>query len=63
SLSSYYGPTFGIPLLRKIIAKIEDVDIDCVIITTGASMALTSTISNLKRPGNILIPRPYYPSY
>lgn len=58
-----YGPAEGAIALRRAVAAWESVAPEQVVITTGASMGLVASLATLDRPGSILCPRPYYPSY
>ncbi len=58
-----YGPKEGFPELRLAIARLESVPVHAVCITAGASMALTAAFAMLKKPGAVLLPRPYFPHY
>lgn len=61
--SCRYAPLAGIPALRELIASMEDVPFDNVLITAGAASALTACFSLLTAPGKVLLPRPYFPPY
>lgn len=63
SIGATYGPAEGYLNLREAIAVWEKIHVDEVILTTGASMGLVSTLATLEKPGSILCPRPYYPPY
>jgi aspartate/methionine/tyrosine aminotransferase len=58
-----YGPRGGFPYLRSILAEKEGVTPECVIVTSGASMALSATLALLPKNQAVLMPRPYYPAY
>ena len=61
--SRRYGPADGFQPLREALAQLEGVAADNVVITTGASLGIASALVQLARPGSVLLPRPYYPSY
>jgi aspartate/methionine/tyrosine aminotransferase len=61
--SAEYGPPEGYLSLREKIALWEQVSVDEIVLTTGASMGLVATLATLERPASILCPRPYYPAY
>jgi aspartate/methionine/tyrosine aminotransferase len=58
-----YGPRGGFEPLRRVLAQKEGVAPNCVIVTSGASMALTAALAILPKNRVILMPRPYYPAY
>ena len=58
-----YGPAAGYPGLREAVARWENVAMEEVAITTGASLALVATLATLPRPCSVACPRPYYPAY
>jgi aspartate/methionine/tyrosine aminotransferase len=58
-----YTPPGGMVALREAIAEYERVSASEVAVTTGASMALVSTLATLRRPGRVLCPRPHFPAY
>lgn len=60
---SSYGCPGGEPELRKALAERHDVDVNEVVVTTGASMALTSALAALEARGQVLLPRPGYPAF
>jgi len=62
SVGTRYAPRGGLPPLRQAIAALEHVAAEDVVVTSGASMGLTSALAALP-PGGVLIPRPYYPPY
>lgn len=61
--SQRYAPRHGFLPLRAALASIEGVDAESLVITTGASMGLAATLAQVDRPGEVLLPRPFYPSY
>jgi aspartate/methionine/tyrosine aminotransferase len=63
SISEHYSAPFGMPTLRKFVARMENVSPNNVVITSGASMGLVATLCQLDRSTIILIPTPGYPSY
>ena len=58
-----YGEPGGCRTLRAAIADFEKVSAEEVVVTTGASMGLTSLLAGLPRPCSVMLPRPYYPAY
>ncbi len=58
-----YAPTAGLPALRELIASVENVPYDNVLVTAGAASALTACFSLLTVPGKVFLPRPYFPPY
>jgi arginine:pyruvate transaminase len=58
-----YGPRGGLEPLRRVLAQKEDVAPTCVMVTGGASMALTAALAILPKNRAVLMPRPYYPAY
>lgn len=58
-----YGPRGGFEPLRRVLAQKEGVAPTCVIVTSGASMALTAALAILPKNRAVLMPRPYYPAY
>ena len=58
-----YGPRGGFAPLRTVLAAKEGVDPVCVIVTSGASLALTAALATLPKNRVVLMPRPYYPAY
>lgn len=59
-----YSPPQGGPALRAAVADFHGVDAEQVLITTGASEALSTLFCLLARPGaHILMPDPGYPAY
>ena len=59
-----YAPPEGSRALREAVAAFHDVDPDWVVLTTGASEALSILLCLATRPrGNIVIPDPAYPAY
>lgn len=58
-----YGPQDGSRGLREAVATWEQVPIEQVAITTGASLGLVSSLAALGPPYSLLCPRPYYPAY
>ena len=63
SLVSYAPPT-GSRRLREAVAEFHGVDPDWVVMTTGASEALSIFLCLSERPGgNVVIPDPAYPAY
>ena len=59
-----YAPPEGRHELRKAIAEFHDVDPDWVVVTTGASEALSALLCLASKPGgNLLIPSPAFPAF
>lgn len=59
-----YAPAAGSRAVREAIAAFHGVDPDWVIVTTGASEALSLLFFMLERPGgDIVLPDPGYPAY
>jgi aspartate/methionine/tyrosine aminotransferase len=58
-----YGPRGGFAPLRMALAEKEGVPANCIIVTSGSSMALTATLATLPKNRAVLMPRPYYPAY
>lgn len=59
-----YAPPQGAAGLRAAVAACHEVDPDHVVMTTGASEALSILLCLASRPGgNIVIPDPAYPAY
>jgi arginine:pyruvate transaminase len=58
-----YGPRGGFDPLRGILAHAEAVAPASIVVTSGASLALASTLAILPKNRAVLIPRPYYPAY
>lgn len=59
-----YAPPQGAAGLRSAVAAFHDVDPDHVVMTTGASEALSILLCLASRPGgNVVIPDPAYPAY
>lgn len=59
-----YAPPQGAEALRGAVASFHAVDPDCVVMTTGASEALSILLCLASRPGgNVVIPDPAYPAY
>ena len=59
-----YAPPQGATGLRAAVAAFHEVDPDHVVMTTGASEALSILLCLASRPcGNIVIPDPAYPAY
>ncbi len=58
-----YAPPAGLDALRLLLARIEKVTPDRIVITAGASMALTAALADLPRPAAVAHPVPYYPAY
>jgi aspartate/methionine/tyrosine aminotransferase len=59
-----YAPSEGGRHLRQAVADFHGVDPDWVVMTTGASEALTAFLCLSERPGgNVVIPDPAYPAY
>lgn len=59
-----YAPPEGSRPLREAVAAFHDADPDHVVITTGASEALSILLCLAARPGaNIVLPDPGYPAY
>jgi aspartate/methionine/tyrosine aminotransferase len=58
-----YGPRGGFEPLRVVLAHKEGVAPTSVIVTSGASMALTAALAILPKNRALLVPRPYYPAY
>ena len=59
-----YAPPDGTPALRAAIARHHGVDPDWVIVTTGASEALSILFCLMARPGaDIVLPSPGYPAF
>lgn len=63
ALQGRYAPRAGLPPLRQVLAAMEGVAPDQVVITTGASMALTAAFATLPADRPILLPRPGFPAY
>lgn len=63
AIGEKYGPAGGLFELREAVAQWENVRVDEISITTGASLGLASTLATLPRPCSVLCPRPYYPAY
>lgn len=61
-LASGYAPRGGLPAFRAAVAGWLGLEREQVVITTGASLALTAAFLALGR-GPVLLPRPYYPAY
>ena len=61
--STSYAPPKGIAALRELLACIESVNVDSVMVTHGASMALSCVVLSLQKKGAVLIPHPYFPAY
>lgn len=59
----HYLPPAGHPELVGLICEREQVEAPCVVITAGASMALTCAFAAAERSRPILLPRPFYPAY
>lgn len=59
-----YAPPQGTKALREAVAAFHNVDPDWVVMTTGASEALSILFCIASRPGaNIVVPDPAYPAY
>lgn len=58
-----YGNKAGWTILRELVAQRENTNSDEVILTTGASMGLVSTLATMGGNGSVLCPLPYYPAY
>jgi N-succinyldiaminopimelate aminotransferase len=58
-----YAPPAGLPALRELIASVEHVSLDNVLVTAGAASGLTASFSLLSVPGKVFLPRPYFPPY
>lgn len=59
-----YAPPQGTKALREAVASFYNVDPEWVVMTTGASEALSILLCIASRPGsNIVIPGPGYPAY
>lgn len=58
-----YGPRGGFEPLRKALAQKEEVSPACIVVTSGASMALTAALGIVQKHRAVLMPRPYYPAY
>jgi aspartate/methionine/tyrosine aminotransferase len=59
-----YAPPEGSRKLREAVAEFHDVDPDWVVMTTGASEALSIFLCLSERPrGNLVVPDPAYPAY
>jgi aspartate/methionine/tyrosine aminotransferase len=59
-----YAPPHGSLALREAIARHHDVDPEWVIVTTGASEALSILFCLFARPdGDIVLPQPSYPAF
>ncbi|WP_372501855.1 pyridoxal phosphate-dependent aminotransferase [Tistrella mobilis] len=63
ALQGRYAPRAGLPPLRQVLAAMEGVAPDQIVITTGASMALTAAFATLPADRPILLPRPGFPAY
>ena len=59
-----YGPPAGQRALRGAIAEFHDVDPDWVVVTTGASEAMSIILCLASRPGaNVVFPEPVYTAF
>jgi arginine:pyruvate transaminase len=58
-----YGPRGGFEPLRRVLAQKEGVAPSHVMVTSGASMALTAALAILPKGLPVIMPRPYYPAY
>jgi aspartate/methionine/tyrosine aminotransferase len=59
-----YAPPEGCGLVREAVADFHGVEPDWVVMTTGASEALSILLCLAERPnGNVVIPDPAYPAY
>jgi aspartate/methionine/tyrosine aminotransferase len=59
-----YGRPAGADSLRQAIAEMQDVDVDCVQVVTGASEALNVLMWLAAEPGaNVIIPRPGFTTF
>ena len=63
TMTATYAPTEGSPRLREQIAKLHGVDPDWVVVTTGASEALSLLMCVVSEPAaSIVLPAPGYPA-
>ncbi|HEX8472978.1 MAG TPA: pyridoxal phosphate-dependent aminotransferase [Pyrinomonadaceae bacterium] len=60
--SCRYAPRDGLPALRELIASVEHVPYESVLVTAGAASGLSACFS-LSTPGKVLLPRPYFSPY
>ena len=60
--SASYGSAGGTDQLRSAVAAMHSVPTDCVVITAGSSLGITSLLAS-RRPRLLLLPCPYFPSF
>jgi aspartate/methionine/tyrosine aminotransferase len=60
--SASYGSAGGMEQLRSALAAMHSVPMDCIVVTAGSSLGITSLLAS-KRPRLLLLPRPYFPSF
>lgn len=62
--NNQYAPGMGVPELREAVADARAVAVDNVLITVGATEAITATVLGLVEPGKeVIVLEPYYDAY
>jgi aspartate/methionine/tyrosine aminotransferase len=63
-LATAYSPPGGLMALRRLLAHVEQVEAANIVVTHGASMALSCIFLALEKHNYpVLIPQPYFPAY
>lgn len=60
--SAEYGSASGSQLLKEVLAEMHGLPQECITITSGSSLGISSTLAS-RRPRLLLLPRPYFPSF
>ncbi|MDO5032730.1 aminotransferase class I/II-fold pyridoxal phosphate-dependent enzyme [Corynebacterium sp.] len=62
--NNQYAPLRGVPSLINAVARTYDVPADHVVVTAGATEAITATVLGLVEPGQeVIVLEPYYDAY
>lgn len=62
--NNQYAPALGVPALREAIAARRGVNVSSVLVTVGATEAITATILGLVEPGQeVIVLEPFYDAY